>query len=402
MRLLISAMIIFSLLVPQDATSSQCGSPRAVEISFETTIVTSDNIPQQNLKIICTKDNEVLATSDEFGKVAFTLKTRIFPGCGFECGELNLIKETESSFEAWEIPISKWDGALKKEDRTILGQPLQKGERKNGLFNGQWSEWCFSNKWGVKNGKLRITGNYKDNIKDGEWTEWYCEGGKKSQGKYVNGKKEGVWTEWYDSGSYAGDKSDGAYQDGQISEQTEWHDGKLNGEWNKWHRNGKPSAKLKMRDDKPYGIHYEYRLDGKDHLYYDVRDPEAIKELNDRFEKSKPPQNAASIILTADKTELSDEEHDEVSIIITVKDVNGTPLKGQDVTSYDLPIEIFRGTGPLTYVMNGSTDDNGQSKMKIWRLSHGPINAQGFTIKVKSGKVISDPLTIFLKNKELP
>lgn len=380
MRIAIAAIaIIASLFMLKDVTSSICGPSIDAVLDYETTIVATDGTPQRGIKVTCSGDERALAISDEFGKVAFSFQTKIPAGCASKCRILNFVKETDTSFEAWEIAIPFWKTTTIRDTRTVLAQPFQKGERKNGQFEGEWKEWCLSEKWGSKNGKLHLSGHYINNLKDGEWTEWYCDGGKKSSGKYVNGRKDGVWTEWHSNGN--------------IKSHIEYYNDKREGVWMLWYPTGQIQSEMKFHDDKPYGISTNYSIEGNKSLHYDTNDPVANKELLELIEKSKPPQNAALIVLTPDKTVLSDDEKDKIVITITVKDKNGMPLSKQDLM-FDLPFELFTATGPFAAVIENFTDNNGQSKLKIWRLSHEPVKAQAFSIRIKSGKAISDPITI--------
>lgn len=225
-----------------DCSRSFCGCSSEVEITYKTTIVSADLVPQPDIKVSCPQKG-VLGVSDESGNVAFTFKTTQSPGCGLVCGVLTFSRETSAGYEAWNIRISPL-----KTERTILGQYYQKGERRNNRNDGIWKEWCSSTQWGFS-GRLRVSGNYKEGLKDGEWTEWYCEGGIKSKGNYRHDKKEGTWTEWYGNG--------------RIHQQIDWHDDKMNGKWLSWYPDGQIEAEMEMRDNKRTGNSTYYTKEGK-------------------------------------------------------------------------------------------------------------------------------------------
>ena len=230
-----------------DCARSQCGCSKEIEIKYKTTILSSDLIPQQNIKVSCPEQG-LLGISDKNGKVAFIIKTTISPGCGLGCGGLTFERESSTSYEAWYININfPATSNFSNKEQTILGQYYQKGERKQNENDGLWQEWCL---YGLT-GQLRVSGRYKQGLKDGEWTEWHCTGQKKSQGKYRYGKKEGVWKEWYDS------------DNGLIQNQTEWHDDKWHGKMISWYPNGQIESESEFRDGKYYGVRKYYSRDGK-------------------------------------------------------------------------------------------------------------------------------------------
>lgn len=225
-----------------DCSRSFCGCSSEVEITYKTTVVSADLVPQPNIKISCPQKG-VLGVSDESGNAAFTLKTTQSPGCGLVCGVLTFSRETSAVYEAWNIDIRS-----SRTDQTVLGRYYQKGERKNNRNDGIRKEWCSSSQWGFSGG-LRVSGTYKKGLKDGEWTEWYCEGGIKSKGTYRAGKKEGTWTRWYENG--------------QMQQRIDRHDDKMNGKWLSWYPDGQIEAEMEMRDNKRTGISTHYTREGK-------------------------------------------------------------------------------------------------------------------------------------------
>jgi antitoxin component YwqK of YwqJK toxin-antitoxin module len=237
-----------------DCARSFCGCSTEIEIQYETTVVSAGFIPQPNIKVSC-PENRLLATSDKFGKVTFTLKTTQSPGCGVACGELTFTRETPALYEAWKINI---DNSSTGENRTILGQHYQKGERKNGENDGRWQEWCLNEQWG-SNGKLRVSGSYKKGLKHGNWAEWSCSGKIQHQGKYEYGKKEGIWQSWYENGrkksigSYEKDIMHGEWTywapSGHKISQGEFKYGKREGLWREWWDNGNNKEEVRYRNN---------------------------------------------------------------------------------------------------------------------------------------------------------
>jgi len=234
-----SASIAYEEEIPACARSF-CGCRTDIEIDYKTTIVSPDLLPQPDIEV-SNPQKVLLGVSDKYGRVAFTLKTTVSPGCVIDGGELTFAKETPTSIEIWKNNIST------SNDQTVLGQPYQLGERQGGVNDGRWQEWCTSRQWG-SSGKLRVSGNYRAGKKYGTWTEWYCSGKMRSQKEYRNGMKEGPWKEWYENG--------------QINHNGVYYNDKLHGKVSSWYPDGKIESETEFRNGKYYGVRKYYSRNG--------------------------------------------------------------------------------------------------------------------------------------------
>ena len=73
-----------------------------------------------------------------------------------------------------------------------------------GVKHGPWTYWHA-------NGKLRMQGEYKEDLPLGRFTWWYENGQKQAEGEYVEGRQENVWVGWHPNGmkKYKGDYQEG-------------------------------------------------------------------------------------------------------------------------------------------------------------------------------------------------
>ena len=58
-----------------------CGCSKPVTLTFETSIVDTNNTPIKGIQIICGKEPEPIATSDANGIARFSIETEYTPGC---------------------------------------------------------------------------------------------------------------------------------------------------------------------------------------------------------------------------------------------------------------------------------------------------------------------------------
>jgi antitoxin component YwqK of YwqJK toxin-antitoxin module len=102
------------------------------------------------------------------------------------------------------------------------GKKTLKGQYKNGLKTGKWTEW-------YSNGQKWLEGTYKNGERDGLWTEWFYENGQKwSEKKYKDGVPDGIHTWWYSNGQK---NSEGTFKDGEKDGKwTYWSGGEAGGE----------------------------------------------------------------------------------------------------------------------------------------------------------------------------
>ena len=92
------------------------------------------------------------------------------------------------------------------------GKKTLKGQYKNGLKTGKWTEWH-------ENGQKQAEATYKDGAKVGKWAMWYENGQKWKKGTYKNGEPDGLLTEWYENGQK---KVETTYKDGKFIKETIW------------------------------------------------------------------------------------------------------------------------------------------------------------------------------------
>ena len=89
-------------------------------------------------------------------------------------------------------------------------------------------------------GKKTLKGQYKNGLKTGKWTEWYSNGQKKEEGtfkgadRWGNPKKDGLWTMWY--------------RNGQKELEVTYKDWKFDGKWTEWHENGQKYLEETYKD----------------------------------------------------------------------------------------------------------------------------------------------------------
>ena len=107
------------------------------------------------------------------------------------------------------------------------GKKTLKGQYKNGLKTGKWTEWH-------DNGQKRDEGIYKDGEKDGKWTQWHWNGQKESERTYKDGKPDGLITWWFDNG--------------QKREERTYKDGKRDGLHTEWYENGQKVYEITYKD----------------------------------------------------------------------------------------------------------------------------------------------------------
>lgn len=73
-----------------------------------------------------------------------------------------------------------------------------------GVKHGPWTYWHA-------NGKLRMQGEYKEDLPVGKFTWWYENGQKQAEGEYNEGRQQNVWVGWHPNGMK---KYKGEYQEG--------------------------------------------------------------------------------------------------------------------------------------------------------------------------------------------
>lgn len=75
------------------------------------------------------------------------------------------------------------------------------------------------------NGKIQLTGTYKNDKRDGLWTYYYENGNKWSEAEYTNGEYNGKSTTWFENGKL---RYEGYYKNG-----------KKTGKWKFYNEEGK-------------------------------------------------------------------------------------------------------------------------------------------------------------------
>jgi len=74
-----------------------------------------------------------------------------------------------------------------------------------GVKHGAWTYWH-------SNGKMKMQGEYKEDVPVGRFTWWYENGQKQSEGEYAAGRQTGAWLGWHPNGmkKYRGQYTAGA------------------------------------------------------------------------------------------------------------------------------------------------------------------------------------------------
>jgi len=127
---------------------------------------------------------------------------------------------------------------------NALGDIIQEGFFKNGLYHGDWT-WYYPNK------SLHRKEQYRKGKENGEFIEWNITGELLNQGVYQNGLKQGDWIE--DVNDH---REEGAYLDGMKDE-----------EWKHFNTDGKQSFKGTFIYGLPDGKHTFYQeKGGVDHI----------------------------------------------------------------------------------------------------------------------------------------
>jgi adhesin/invasin len=106
---------------------------------------------------------------------------------------------------------------------------------------------------------------------------------------------------------------------------------------------------------------------------------------------TQPPANAASVVLTADKTQALANQSDTVTLTATVLDSNGAPSPGQSI-AFNIP------QGAITGIPPGRTNINGQATIRVEYPPGGPgVNAV-LAVTATSGSVTSNEVVITFSN----
>jgi|GEM_PF-5183973 len=111
----------------------------------------------------------------------------------------------------------------------------------NGKMNGEWKKWTAQ-------GKLKESGNYKDNVEQGPVKFYNTDGVMQQEAVYAGGKKTGLTRSYYPTGELGMEQYAGA--DGKDTLHVYYH------------KNGKVNAKAWIRDGREYKSSTWYE-DGK-------------------------------------------------------------------------------------------------------------------------------------------
>ena len=149
--------------------------------------------------------------------------------------EIKSEETKEYSFDEVTIP----NGGLayhKKNMTTVTGTVIKKHSNgkiaekivlKNGLRNGNWSQW-----W--SNGQLEYESECKDGMVHGRTRYWYKNGQLKLSAFYKNNERNGLGETWYENG--------------QLQGQIWYVDDKAQNIGKKWHENGQLNAEVTYSD----------------------------------------------------------------------------------------------------------------------------------------------------------
>jgi len=112
-----------------------------------------------------------------------------------------------------------WNGNVETVPATT-----RTGRQKHGV----WRYW-------YANGRLKMTGEYREDLPVGKFTWWYENGQKQAEGRFADGQQAGVWVGWHLNGmkKYHGEYDYGTptglwmawHQDGLKAEQRQYADG---------------------------------------------------------------------------------------------------------------------------------------------------------------------------------
>ena len=150
---------------------------------------------------------------------------------------------------------------LYNSDGTKLGEGIITNEGK------KEGEWKYFN----RDGTLRSSGNYANNLEKGAWKYFYFNGKTEQTGVYKNGKVDGLWKWYYDNGDvrreeeYYEGKEEGVCIEydtlGGIIENGSYFDGQKEGDW--FYNVGDYSEKGKYVGDLKDGKWQAFYKDGK-------------------------------------------------------------------------------------------------------------------------------------------
>jgi antitoxin component YwqK of YwqJK toxin-antitoxin module len=153
------------------------------------------------------------------------------------------------------------NGYLYNNDGTKLGEGIITNEGK------KEGEWKYFN----KDGTIRSSGNYANNLEKGTWKYFYFNGKTEQTGVYKNGKVDGLWKWYYDNGDlrreeeYFEGKEEGVCIEydtlGGIIENGSYFDGQKEGDWS--YNVGDYSEKGKYIGDLKDGKWQAFYKDGK-------------------------------------------------------------------------------------------------------------------------------------------
>ena len=120
--------------------------------------------------------------------------------------------------------------------------------------------------------QMKIEGNLKNGLVDGQWTEWYENGQKKGKGGFKDGKKQGPRVGWHENGQMMSEEEykDGEqhgpcaawYGNGQKMFEGAYKDGEEVGTWTWWHENGQKGAEGDFQDGEKAGTWTYWDEDG--------------------------------------------------------------------------------------------------------------------------------------------
>ena len=145
-------------------------------------------------------------------------KTEVYPKGGQKMSEGSYLAPAESieTYYDW------WNLAIR------TAPAAQEGP---GVKHGPWTYWHA-------NGKVRMQGEYKEDLPVGKFTWWFENGQKQAEGEYVEGRQQGIWIGWHPNGmkKYKGDYDDGTQagtwmvwkEDGRRTEIHEYNENNSN------------------------------------------------------------------------------------------------------------------------------------------------------------------------------
>ena len=111
-------------------------------------------------------------------------------------------------------------------------------------------------------GQYASKGNLKNGIIEGLWTEWHTNGMKRNEFTYIDNKNHGKGNSWY--------------KNGQMKLKVNFLDDEFDGKLLRWWENGQLKSEEHFKNGKEVGRHWYWYQNGQLKWYADYEDGECI------------------------------------------------------------------------------------------------------------------------------